>query len=197
METGRRSEASGRAAQKEATRRQILEAAAIRLRRDGLASLGVKSVMSEAGLTHGGFYAHFANRDALLAAALTVACEQTGRLYSGWVMPQAEERVSAFIDAYLSRDHVDDLANGCTLAAIGGEVVRESAAARLAFEHGAIGLATDLTKAFELPQNAQMISRTRMLLGVLAGLVQLRRADHEALPHESAHLRKHLSSWFL
>ena len=68
---------------KEKTRAAIVDAAAERIRSGGFDALGVASIMAEAGLTHGGFYAHFPSRDALLAAAVTrlfdKACETVGR----------------------------------------------------------------------------------------------------------------------
>ena len=62
---------------KEETHRRIVEAAAVALRERGLAGIGIAELMQEAGLTHGGFYAHFASKDELVAEALTLAGERS------------------------------------------------------------------------------------------------------------------------
>jgi TetR/AcrR family transcriptional repressor of nem operon len=66
-----------RSARHQQSHERILDAAARAVRRNGVAGVGVAEVMKEAGLTHGGFYAHFASRDALLAEALEHAGSQS------------------------------------------------------------------------------------------------------------------------
>jgi TetR/AcrR family transcriptional repressor of nem operon len=106
---------------------RILDAAARAVCRDGYAGVGVAHVMKEAGLTHGGFYAHFASRDALLAQALEHAGKRSiGRLRER-LRAGAADGVSplrALIEVYLSEAHTQDLDNGCPVAALGADLRR-------------------------------------------------------------------------
>jgi len=81
--------------------------------------------MSGAGLTHGGFYAHFASKGNLLDEAVEYADDQTLKSLSKMLesLP-AEQRLSAIIDAYLSPGHAEQLANGCPVAALAPELAR-------------------------------------------------------------------------
>ena len=125
---------------KEDTHQRIVDVAARAIRRHGYAGVGVVDVMKEAGLTHGGFYAHFESRDALLVEAL----ERAGRDSFETVTRAAEQRaakgVSAFralVETYLADHHLASLETGCPVAALGcdmprqSEVVREASAQRV------------------------------------------------------------------
>jgi TetR/AcrR family transcriptional repressor of nem operon len=112
---------------------RILDAAARAVCRDGYAGLGVASVMKEAGLTHGGFYAHFDSRDALLAAAV----EHAGIRSAERMRERMQVRVAggasalrAFLEEYLSARHVEALDQGCPVAALGADLARGEAALR-------------------------------------------------------------------
>ena len=98
-------------------------AAAFRVR--GVSDVSVEQIMSDAGLTRGGFYAHFASKGNLLDEALEFANEQTLESLSKMLesLP-AEQRLSAIIDAYLSPGHAEQAANGCPVAALGPELAR-------------------------------------------------------------------------
>ncbi|MEL6343554.1 MAG: TetR/AcrR family transcriptional regulator [Myxococcota bacterium] len=116
----------------EETRRSILSTCTAQIRRAGLSSVRVSALMKSAGLTHGGFYRHFASRDALLMEAATSAMSQGAR----WLQ-QALLRKGASLEnlaaVYLSEAHRDDPAVGCALPSIGPEVARLPGDARRAF----------------------------------------------------------------
>src|ERR1044071_1094318 len=98
---------------KEETRSRILRAAARAIRKHGYEGVGVAEVMKEAGLTHGGFYAHFKSRDALLAAAAEQAgAESNERLSRAIASAGPGEELTALVDAYLSERHVTAPAEG-------------------------------------------------------------------------------------
>jgi AcrR family transcriptional regulator len=106
---------------------RILDAAARAVRRAGVAGVGVAEVMKEAGLTHGGFYAHFASRDALLAEALEHA--GSGSYERLRVRMQArtasgESPFSAMVNEYLSAPHMEALELGCPVAAVASDMQR-------------------------------------------------------------------------
>jgi len=118
---------------KEETRGRILRAAARAIRKHGYEGVGVADVMKEAGLTHGGFYAHFESRDALLAAAVDQECvESTEHLTRAIAAAKPGQELTALVDAYLSDGHVAAPEQGCAVAAAGSEVPRQEAQVRRA-----------------------------------------------------------------
>jgi TetR/AcrR family transcriptional regulator, transcriptional repressor for nem operon len=118
---------------KEETRERILRAAARAIRRHGYEGVGVADVMKEAGLTHGGFYAHFESRDALLAAAVDQeGVESTEYLTRAIAAAKPGQELTALVDAYLSDGHVAAPEQGCAVAAAGSEVPRQEAQVRRA-----------------------------------------------------------------
>ena len=89
--------------------------------------------MKEAGLTHGGFYAHFESRDALLAAAADQAgAESIETLTRAIAAAKPGQELMALVDAYLSDRHVAAPEQGCAIAAAGSEVPRQQAEVRRA-----------------------------------------------------------------
>jgi AcrR family transcriptional regulator len=114
---------------KEQTRERILRVAARAIRKHGYEGVGVAEVMKEAGLTHGGFYAHFASRDALLAqAAEQAGLESLENLSRAVVRAKPGEELMALVDSYLADRHVEAAEHGlgCALAAAGSEVPRQN-----------------------------------------------------------------------
>jgi AcrR family transcriptional regulator len=112
---------------REQSHERILEAAARAVCRDGYAGVGVASVMKEAGLTHGGFYAHFESREALLAAAVAYAGEKSIARMQERVAKLAAQGMSplrALVEGYLSETHLLAIDQGCPVAALASEMPR-------------------------------------------------------------------------
>jgi TetR/AcrR family transcriptional repressor of nem operon len=112
---------------KEVTHKRIVDVAARAIRRSGYSGIGVADIMKEAGLTHGGFYAHFASRDAMLAEAADRAGAEglaTLEQIAGGVPPQ--KALAAVLRAYLSKEHAKGVESGCTIAALGSEMPRQA-----------------------------------------------------------------------
>ncbi|WP_127504731.1 TetR/AcrR family transcriptional regulator [Actinoplanes solisilvae] len=125
-------------AQAQENRKRIVETAARLFRARSVPAVSVADVMAEVGLTHGGFYKHFASKDALVAEAVGQAyAEQTAAL-AGFGPPGAPATLQAALDNYLSIDHRDDPGSGCPSAAFGPDVARSpmEAASREAFAKG-------------------------------------------------------------
>src|SRR6478752_1014410 len=119
---------------KSETHERIVAAATRRFRAGGIAGVGVADVMGEAGLTHGGFYAHFASKDALVAEACGVGLAQSReRLIRKIQREPAERQLAAYIDIYLSAEHRDHPEAGCVMPTLSGEVARSSSEVRAAF----------------------------------------------------------------
>jgi AcrR family transcriptional regulator len=118
---------------KEITHQRIVETAARAIRRSGYDGTGVADIMKEAGLTHGGFYAHFSSRDAMLAEAADLAGADTlaiaERIFAE--APQ-EQALFALMNAYLSNEHTANIESGCALAALGSEMPRQAPEVRRA-----------------------------------------------------------------
>ncbi|HEU5294551.1 MAG TPA: TetR/AcrR family transcriptional regulator [Burkholderiaceae bacterium] len=118
---------------KEETHERIVQAAARAIRRHGYAGVGVADVMKEAGLTHGGFYAHFKSRDDLLVEALARAGSDSSSTITRAAQARRTRGVSAFralVDSYLSESHLASMDTGCPVAALGCDMARQTGAVR-------------------------------------------------------------------
>ncbi|OYO26656.1 TetR family transcriptional regulator [Janthinobacterium sp. PC23-8] len=115
------------ASRKEATHERIVEVASRAIRRSGYSGTGVADIMKEAGLTHGGFYAHFASRDALLAEAGDRAGSDSVALASRLAAAAPPgQSVQAIMKAYLSPEHIAAVETGCPVAALACEMPRQA-----------------------------------------------------------------------
>lgn len=133
---------------KERTRARILDEAAKALREHGHEGIGVADVMKRAGLTHGGFYAHFKNRDDLIAATIDRAFEDSRAMISRNTRPgDPRGSLTSLIDDYLSDSHRRRTGTGCPVAALGSEAPRMPQAARALFDQGLQGLRGTFTQA--------------------------------------------------
>jgi len=118
---------------KEATHDRIVETAARAIRRSGYGGTGVAEIMKEAGLTHGGFYAHFESREGMLAEAADRAGAD-GMAVLAQVAAAAPPRkaLEAMLRTYLSNEHVKGVETGCAIAALGSEMPRQAPKVRRA-----------------------------------------------------------------
>jgi TetR/AcrR family transcriptional repressor of nem operon len=116
------------------THARIVKKASVRLREKGAHGIGVADLMKEAGLTHGGFYAHFDSRDALVVEAFSYAIDRAIERWRKTVeqMPP-HKRLSSLVEIYLTPLHRDDPGNGCAVPTLGAEIARESPKTRRAF----------------------------------------------------------------
>jgi AcrR family transcriptional regulator len=118
---------------KEATHERIVETAARAIRRSGYDGASVVDIMKEAGLTHGGFYAHFPSREAMLAEAAdragAEAVAASMRVAAG---APSEQALQSLLRAYLSKEHLESVEMGCPVAALGSEMPRQAPEVRRA-----------------------------------------------------------------
>jgi TetR/AcrR family transcriptional repressor of nem operon len=161
---------------KELTHDRILDVAARAIRRAGYNGAGLASIMKEAGLTHGGFYAHFASRDALLAEATQRAGRDSGAVIAERLRQAQAEGTSPFtalVNTYLADKQLDNAECGCVVAALASEIPRQSeevASAARARVLGLVELVRRTLPAGADPAQAQVIAST------LIGTLQLARA---------------------
>ena len=119
---------------KQETHARIVRKASVRLREKGAHGIGVADLMKEAGLTHGGFYAHFDSREALLIEAFGYAMDRSMEYWRKTAAETSpEKRLATIVDSYLNTVHRDDPGRGCAVPTLGAEIVREGPKARKAF----------------------------------------------------------------
>jgi TetR/AcrR family transcriptional repressor of nem operon len=160
---------------KQETHERIVDVAARAIRRHGYAGVGVADVMKEAGLTHGGFYAHFDSRDALLVEALERAGRDSGEAVTRALARRAARGVSAFralVEAYLGDEHLASLETGCPVAALACDMPRQSDAVREASAARVRRLVAGVQSA--LPHASR--ATAGVVAGTLVGTLQLARA---------------------
>jgi TetR/AcrR family transcriptional regulator, transcriptional repressor for nem operon len=121
---------------KEATRRRIVETAAERFRKEGIAAVGVANLMSDIGLTQGGFYSHFQSKDDLAREALALGLERMrARLRKASGNSEAA-RLDNLVNSYLSTIHRDNVNRGCMLATLAIEAGRSNGPVRAQMSAG-------------------------------------------------------------
>jgi len=160
---------------RDTTHERIVEVAARALRRNGYSGIGVADVMQQAGLTHGGFYAHFASRDALLAEAIEragrdSAAEMDRRIQAS--QARGHSALRALVNAYLSEAHLQGVEGGCVVAALSSEMPRQSPTLLAPSTDRVRGLIEMVQRALPeggTPEQAMVIAAT------LVGTMQLAR----------------------
>jgi AcrR family transcriptional regulator len=159
---------------KEQTRARMIESAGRRLKTDGIDASGVSTLMSDAGLTNGAFYAHFESKTALVAAAVTDQLRSQHDAIAS--LPDERGALDAFIADYLSPDHRDHPADGCPSAALLSDIARSKDAVREPYTleiEKILGLLADRVHATD-PARARIDAIG--LITALVGTMQLARA---------------------
>ena len=160
---------------KELTHDRILDVAARAIRRAGYDGVGLAAIMKEAGLTHGGFYAHFASRDALLAEATQRAGRDTGAILIERLrqaQAQGTSPFSALVQTYLADAQLENTECGCIVAALASEIPRQADEVASAARTRVLGLVELVRRTLpgsSDPAQAQVVAAT------LVGALQLAR----------------------
>jgi len=165
----------GTSSRKEITHNRILDTAARAIRRSGYSGTGVADIMKEAGLTHGGFYAHFSSRDAMLAEAADKAGEETVAIAEQIFATVPEgQALQALMNAYLSNEHMANIENGCSFAALGSEMPRQAPEVRKA-STCRIKEMIDLIKS-KLTNQPNAYEKALVMMSTMVGTLLLSRA---------------------
>lgn len=151
-------------AQAQANRAHVVETASQLFRERGFDGVGVADLMAAAGFTHGGFYKHFGSKADLMAEATACGIAQTTALSEG-------VDATTFIRHYLSREHRDGRATGCTMAALGGDAARQPEPVRIAFADGVEHLVAALSQRNGASDAAGAAQSRARILDVLAHVV--------------------------
>jgi TetR/AcrR family transcriptional repressor of nem operon len=163
---------------KQKTRERVLDEAAKAIRAEGPHRVGVAGIMAKAGLTHGGFYAHFASKDELVLAAIGRMFEQGAkrRLNQFADLPPAQA-LSAYIDFYLSTGHRDARLTGCPMPALAADLPRMDAQSQACFAQGVASVTagiSDLVAAAGRPDPEDLAGSA---VAELVGALSLARAE--------------------
>lgn len=162
---------------KQETRARVLSEAANEIRAKGPDGVAVAGLMARAGLTHGGFYAHFASKDALVAEAMGMMFDDArgrSRMLDDIDDPRAAMR--AYLAFYLSTVHRDGCERGCPLPALSGDMARSTGSGRDRFVAGVASLGARLANLLKRIGIEQPERDGNALLAQLVGAVSLARA---------------------
>jgi TetR/AcrR family transcriptional repressor of nem operon len=171
---------------------RIVDIAAARIREAGTAAPSVAEIMQAAGLTHGGFYKHFASRDDLVAEAVQRTFDDSQKATAA-VIDGADDPLAAFVDWYVSADHRDNPASGCGVVALGAEVAHADARVRTAYTAQVKRYLAELEQVLsgevggdgDADANPETRRRATVMLATLVGAVLVARAvDDPALSDE-------------
>jgi len=168
---------------KQQTRTKVLDAAAKAIRRDGPDRVGVASVMADAGFTHGGFYAHFGSKDALIAAAIGHMFEQARARFDRETQGrQPADALEHYIDFYLSKKHRDTRELSCPIAALSSDLPRLPAAAVERYAQGVRGLTERFQRLIAQLPNPPIdaLQTARSVVAEAVGALALSRAEPDA-----------------
>jgi TetR/AcrR family transcriptional repressor of nem operon len=159
------------------TRTKVLQVAARAIREDGPDRVGVAAVMAEAGLTHGGFYAHFKSKDDLVTEAIRqMFHDARGKFGEITAEKPAAEAMIAYIGFYLSRSHRDVRGAGCPLPSLSADLARLPPAAQQVFGEGVAGLTDVICEKLEAMGKPESPALAISVLSELVGAVTLARA---------------------
>jgi len=171
---------------KQETHARIVKKASVRLREKGAHGIGVADLMKEAGLTHGGFYAHFDSREALVMEAFGYAMDRsTERWRKLAEQTPPDKRLATIVENYLTPLHRDDPGHGCAVPTLGAEIARESPKTRKAFAaklEQMIDMMAD--QVLEVPRKGARKQAVAALATMMGALVLSRIAGSGELSEE-------------
>lgn len=161
---------------KACTRLKIIEQASHALRAKGPHAVSVATVMGDAGLTHGGFYAHFDSKEALIEASVAKMFEDSQTLWDRATRDRSPaEGLARYIDLYLCAKHLGARERGCPVAALSSDVPRLSRPAQMAFDQGVRGLTTLISQPLEALGRPSPVRLASSVLAELVGCMCLAR----------------------
>jgi len=169
-------------------RERIVQVAAKLFRERGFDGVGVADLMKAAGLTHGGFYGHFASKEDLAAEACGRALDRSLQIWSSEVEKAPDEAFSKIINNYLSEAHRNGPGSGCLVAALGSDVGRQTPPIQRVVTEGIHGLLGELMRL--VPGKSKSARRRQALsdFAAMVGAVTIARAvDDPELSRDVLH----------
>jgi TetR/AcrR family transcriptional repressor of nem operon len=179
------------------TRRRIVDVAAREFRLNGIQATGLNDLMSEAGLTRGGFYRHFESKDQLVAEACAAGISTiVASLEAAASECEGKDGFRAIVDRYVSAGHRDDSVNGCPLAAMGSELARADESTRAAASHGFNELVAVAEKRLSDSQPETAHTEAVFAVAAMIGALTMSRimVDRDASALILQHVKQHLDA---
>jgi TetR/AcrR family transcriptional repressor of nem operon len=166
---------------KEKTRARVLKEAAKAIRAEGPHRIAVAGVMAKAGLTHGGFYAHFKSKDDLVAAAIDeMFKDASARFFNATDGFSPQDGMVRYINFYLSKDHRDARGTGCPVAALSNDLPRMEGLTRARYGQGVAGLTAKLEGQLVALGREDAAAVAPSVVAELVGALSLARAVGDA-----------------
>jgi TetR/AcrR family transcriptional regulator, transcriptional repressor for nem operon len=170
---------------KDETRQRIVEVASRRLRKDGIGATGIAGLMADAGLTHGGFYAHFTSKDDLVQSAIHLALRETRDRLAAAARKAHETKgdgLEAIIAHYLRAAHRDHPESGCAAASLLGELARLPEGSRDVLAHDVREIILVIASEISSPTPEVAYAIASAIFSLMIGSLQLARgiADDRA-----------------
>jgi TetR/AcrR family transcriptional repressor of nem operon len=163
---------------KQQTRQRVLKEAAKAIRSEGPHRIGVAAVMAKAGLTHGGFYAHFASKDDFVAQTIGQMFDESGRqIQQSFEHRPPAEGLAAYLDFYLSPAHRDTRTAGCPLPFLSADAPRLTPASRERYAQGVADLEHRLAEPLRQLGHAHADALAGSVLAEMVGALGLARAE--------------------
>ncbi|TMF80364.1 MAG: TetR/AcrR family transcriptional regulator [Chloroflexi bacterium] len=159
---------------KQATRQRIIEVAGDRLKRDGVHGSGIATLMADAGLTNGAFYAHFESKEDLVASALAEQLREQRESFSA--QPPGRAGFEQIVRTYLSVEHRDNPEGGCPSAALLDEITRSPAATKRAYTDGLLAVIDDVAARLGSNDPSWARMKTLSVFALMVGTLQVSRA---------------------
>lgn len=162
------------------TRQEIIKAASTLLRERGLHGISVAELMSEIGLTHGGFYTHFESKEALTSEALDAAFGESMRQWSS-VLESARTKngFTSLVDLYLTEEHLKDPGTGCAVPALGSEIARAGREVRESVAKGIGEMIEVFAKQMDDPLPERRRERAIVTVASLVGAIVMARCVND------------------
>lgn len=159
---------------KRETRQRIIETASRRFKLDGVDGSGIATLMADAGLTNGAFYAHFESKDDLVASVVADQLRRQAETFG--TLPAGRAGLRRFVKDYLTPEHRDAPGVGCPSAALLDEIVRCTDSAKDAYTDGAKLILDEIASRLT-PANPRSARGTAVALyTMMIGTLQLARA---------------------
>ncbi len=156
------------------THQRIVESASKEFRTHGFEKVGIAKLMGALDLTHGGFYAHFADKEELIAESFALALDQS---LDAMLVALEAGGFPALLDFYLSENHLDHPALGCPLPALSAEVARRSPSTRKAFTEKLSEVFDAIAEHLFETTYSQKRAKVSFMFAAMAGAVSLARAS--------------------
>jgi len=148
-------------------REKVVKTSGRLFRRHGYDGIGIAGLMKAAGLTHGGFYKQFKDKDALAVESTEKALEENRKYWREVVDAAPDDRLGAIADWYLSGKHLERQSHGCAFASLAAEAPRHGPELQRVFGDGfnqSVALLTDLESG---PERAEAIRKIACMVGTL------------------------------